>query len=110
MKIKIFNIVFSKIFGKIDYFTKELSTILEPLSISIMSRSNRKKTEDINKIRQYNIFGIPDTWLVSAMIQSGMPPLATKNEGILHYSSEVDLPDITSVGKSKIFTPLLHLF
>ena len=48
------NVIFSKILRKINRFTKKLLTILEPLSIYVMSRSNRKKTEHTNKIRLYN--------------------------------------------------------
>ena len=49
-KIMLFS---QRFLRKIICFTKELSTILEPLNISLMSRSKRKKTEYTNIIRQY---------------------------------------------------------
>ena len=46
MKIMLFS---QRFLGKINCFTKRLSTILEPLSISLISKSNRKKPEDTKK-------------------------------------------------------------
>ena len=51
MKIMFFS---ERFLRKINCFTNELSTVSEPLSISLMFRSNRKNPEDTNKIRQYN--------------------------------------------------------
>ena len=46
MKIMLFSQIFLR---NINCFTKELSTILEPLSISLMFRSNKKKQRILTK-------------------------------------------------------------